>query len=330
MRGEKTGMKKAMRVTAVCLIGALFLSSCGKEKERETFFLKPEVDVQDGYDLQELDLAELEIGNPGGICIYDDSLYICDTENNCIVKLGMDFAKEASFGTLGMEEGNFSKPRDITFADGCFYVLDEGNCRVQKFTADFEYLEMYYLHSPYAQATGRYVSIAVDEKGIVYVSMLSPDPMDAYIYAYKDETWEEIGEKAVGYLCVGRENIYFINTLEMKITENTTAMQSGKNMLYEFDENGLSLIAQIEDKYAPAALTFWNGSLYMVSAGNGNVNCFSGESDSFETLFALPQGAHSLDMYMGIDAMGSIYISDCENGCLYFAKNREEKKGVLP
>ena len=318
--GEKTDMKKIMSVMLACLVSVLLLDACGKEKK--TLFLKPNADMQGGYDLQELDLAELGIGNPGGICIYDDSIYICDLSNNCIVKLGMDLAREDSFGTLGMEEGNFSEPRDITFADGCFYVLDEGNNRVQKFTSDFEYLEMYYLHPPYAQMTGKYVSIAVDAEGIVYVSMISPDPMDAYIFAYKEDTWEKIGDKVVGYLCAGEESMYFVNTLEMNIAEKVTEVRSGENMLYELDKKGISLIARIDNKYAPTALACWNGSIYMVSAATGEVNCFSYESDNFATLFAVPEGAHSLDMHMSIDTAGNIYISDCENGCLYFAEKQ--------
>ncbi len=310
-------MKKC-KIIVLCLLSLLGLAACGKEQEKETFFLKPDAGMQGGYDVQELDLVELEIGNPGGICIYNDSIYICDLSNNCIVKLGMDFTREDSYGTLGMEEGNFSEPRDITFADGCFYVLDEGNCRVQKFTAEFEYLEMYYLPSLSSQYSDEYVSIAVDGEGVIYVSVLSPDPIDAYIYAYEDDIWEKIGDKVIGYLCAGEESIYFVNTLEMKMEEKTTAMQSGKNMLYELDKKGLSLLARIEDKYAPTALTFWNGSLYMVSAGNGNVNCFDGESDRFITLFALPKEAYSLYMHMAIDETGNFYIADCGNGCLYY------------
>lgn len=309
-------MKKCKTIV-LCLLSLLGLAACGKEQEKETFFLKPDADTRSGYHLQELDLDKLGIETPGGICIYEDSIYICDVGNNCIIKLGMNFEREDSFGMLGMEEGNFSEPRDITFADGCFYVLDEGNCRVQKFTADFGYLEMYYLHPLYAQGTGRYVSIAVDGEGVTYVSALSPDPMDAYIFAYRGEAWEKIGENAVGYLCAGEENLYFVNTLEMEIEEKTTAMQSGKNMLYVLDKKKPFLIAQIEDKYAPTALTFWDGSLYMISAANGNVNCFDGVNDRFKTLFAMPKDAYSLDMYMTIDEAGNFYIADCENGCLY-------------
>lgn len=102
-------------------------------------------------------------------------------------------------------------------------------------------------------------------------------------------------------------------------------------MLYELDKKGLSLIARIDNKYAPTALVFWSGSIYMVSAANGNVNCFSRESDDFETLFAVPKGAYSLDMHMCIDAIGNINISDCENGCLYFARKQKQNDGeALP
>ena len=116
--------------------------------------------------------------------------------------------------------------------------------------------------------------------------------------------------------------MYFVNTLEMNIAEKVTEVRSGENMLYELDKKGLSLIARIDNKYAPTALACWNGSIYMVSAATGEVNCFSYESDNFATLFAVPEGAHSLDMHMSIDTAGNIYISDCENGCLYFAEKQ--------
>lgn len=311
-------MKKCKTIV-LCLLSLLGLAACGKEQEKETFFLKPDADTRSGYHLQELDLDKLGIETPGGICIYDNSIYICDVGNNCIVKLGMNFEREDSFGTLGLEEGNFSEPRDITFADGCFYVLDEGNCRVQKFTADFAFLEMYYMPRLSSQYSDEHVSIAVDGEGVIYVSVLSPDPVDAHIYAYRGDDWETIGEKAIGYLCAGEESIYFVNTLEMEVGEKVTSMQSGENMLYALDKEELSLMAQIEDKYAPTALTFWNGSLYMVSAANGYVNCFARESDRFQTLFALPREGYSLHMHMAIDEAGNFYIADCGNGCLYFA-----------
>ena len=110
-------VKRTSYIIILCMISSFLLTSCGKQNE--PIFLKLSTDIQGGYDLQELDLTELGIEAPGGICIYNESIYVCDLSNNCVVKLGKDFVKEDSFGTLGMEEGNFSEPRDITFSDGC-------------------------------------------------------------------------------------------------------------------------------------------------------------------------------------------------------------------
>ena len=318
---QKTiNIKRTSYIIILCLISSLVMISCGKRNE--PLFLKLSTDIQGGYDLQELDLAELGIGAPGGICIYNESIYVCDVSNNCIVKLGKEFVKEDSFGTLGMEEGNFSEPRDITFSDGCFYVLDSKNNRVQKFTSDFQYLEMYYLHPLYAQqGLGRYVSIAVDAEGIIYVSAISSNVMDAYIFAYKNGEWEKIGDEVVGYLCAGEKGMYFANIFEFEIKEKTMAIQSGKNTLYEVVESKLVPMARIEDKYAPAALRYWDGGIYLVSIGTGAVNRFSRQDEVFETLFVLP--STELYMYMDIDIEGSIYISDSENRRLYFAEKRE-------
>lgn len=310
-------VKRTSYIIILCMISSFLLTSCGKQNE--PVFLKLSTDIQGGYDLQELDLTELGIEAPGGICIYNESIYVCDLSNNCVVKLGKDFVKEDSFGTLGMEEGNFSEPRDITFSDGCFYVLDSKNNRVQKFTSDFQYLEMYYLHPLYAQqGLGRDVSIAVDAEGIVYVSAISSNVMDAYVFAYKNGEWEKIGEEVVGYLCAGEKSMYFANIFEFEMKENTMAIQSGENMLYEVAESKLAPIAQIDDKYAPAALCYWGDHIYMVSIGKGAVNRFSRQDEVFETLFVLP--STELYMYMDIDAAGNIYISDSENRRLYFAE----------
>ena len=67
----------------------------------------------------------------------------------------------------------------------------------------------------------RLLQVAVDGEGVIYVSVLSPDPLDAYIYTYRDDGWETIGERAIGYLCAGEENIYFA-----RIVKNITRFAS--------------------------------------------------------------------------------------------------------
>lgn len=319
-RRKIISVKTVSCVIILCLLSSFLTVSCGKRQE--PVFLKLSTDVQGGYEVQEIALSGLGVEAPGGICIYGESIYVCDISNNCIVKLSKDFVKEDVFGTLGMEEGNFSEPRDITFSDGYFYVLDSKNNRVQKFTSDFQYQEMYDLHSLYSQqGFGRYASIAVDGEGVIYVSAISPDVKDAYVFVYKKGKWEKMGAEAVGYVCAGEKTMYFANIFEFETEGKTTAIRSGENMLYEVQESGLVPIARIDDKYAPAALCCWDNDIYMVSTGKAAVNRFSQQAETFETLFTLPWA--DVYMYMDIDAAGNIYISDSESGRFYLAEKQK-------
>ena len=321
---KTTKRKKIRCVVVMCLLAALLLTSCGKA-EPPVFldFLNADggYDISGDYDLKEIDLAALGIKMPGGICVYNDSIYVCDISNNCIVKLNKDLVKEAAYGTLGMEEGNFSEPRDIVFAGDCFYVLDSGNDRVQKFTSDFQYLEEYYLGPLHSKmGFSRYISIAVDKKGVIYVSTNAADVWDAYIYRREDGSWDKLGEEAVGYLCAGEGNIYFANLFEFKVEEKKTSMGSGENSLYMIQNGKLKPLVQIRASYAPTALTYQDGCFYMISFGYKTVNRLSVQEETFDTLLALPMACPY--MYMEVDAEGNLYISDSENGCFYVAEKQ--------
>lgn len=308
-------MKKIGKIVSFCVVSALALSACNKYPEPAMIESNP--DIQGDYILEELDNVQTGIGIPGGLCIYESNIYVCDIENNCIVKLNEELQKVESYGTLGMENGNFSEPADITFSGNYFYVLDSGNNRVQKFASDFSYLETYYLEPLLSeQGYGQYLSIAVDEDGTIYVTAISPDNKDAYIYYLENGEWEKAGENVVGYLCEGNGEVYFANVLEFHIEEKKTSIESGKNILYKIEEEELRPMVRFIDMYAPVALTCWNDCIYMVSAGNGVINFFSQDKEMMDTLQVLPE--FSLYMYMEIDAGGNIYITDSENGNFYY------------
>ena len=308
----------------VGVLSVFLFSACGKEKPFVFLdFLDEQgnYEMKGGYDLKEIDLASIGIGTPGGVCVYNDNIYVCDISNSCIVKLNKDFVKEDTYGTLGMEEGNFSEPWDITFSGGCFYVLDSGNNSVQKFTSDFQYLETYYLQPLHLENTGNYISIAVEEEGYIYVTTDVADAEDAYIHCWKNGKWNKIGDEIVGYLCAGDENIYFVNTFEFIVEEKKTITQSGENILYILQDGKLKPLAQVCDSYAPTALVYQDNCFYMVSAGYGMVHCFSVQEETFDTLLVLPKACPY--MYMDMDEAGNMYISDRENKCFYAAEKQK-------
>lgn len=309
-------MKKVNSTILLCIVFIFLLVSCGKNAEATLVEINK--DIQGSYVLEELDMSQIGIGNPSGICIYNNHIYVCDTENNCIIKLNKDLEMLEAYGTLGMEYGNFSRPMDITFSGNSFYVLDSGNNRVQKFSAEFEYQETYNLeHLASEQGSGLYISIAVDGEGIIYVSTISPDTNDGYIFYWDNDAWNQLGENVVGYLCEGEGKVYFANILEFQIEKDRTIIQSGKNFLYEIDSKNLKPICRLMDKYAPAALAYWNNRVYMISAGVRFVNYFTDESELLQTVLVLPE--ESMYMYMCIDDDGNIYITDNGTGRFYRA-----------
>ena len=106
------------------------------------------------------------------------------------------------------------------------------------------------------------------------------------------------------------------NVLEFQIEEKRTSIESGKNILYEIETEEFRPIVRFEDMYAPVALTCQNDCIYMISAGNGSISYFSHDNEALETLLVLPE--FSLYMYMGMDDIGNIYITDNENGNFYY------------
>lgn len=73
--------------------------------------------------------------NPQGITIGNsmEFIFVADTGNDRIVKLGLDGTQLGAWGSHGTGAGFFDGPVDLVEFDGSLYVLDEGNDRVQVF-----------------------------------------------------------------------------------------------------------------------------------------------------------------------------------------------------
>ncbi len=92
-----------------------------------------------------------EFLNPHGLALAPDgSLYVADTDNHRIQHLSPDGEVISTWGSYGdielntHEEGTFNKPFGVGVApDGTVYVADTWNHRIQYFTAEGEFLDMF-------------------------------------------------------------------------------------------------------------------------------------------------------------------------------------------
>ena len=88
--------------------------------------------------------------NPHGITLISNKLFVCDSNNLRVQVFDTDLNFLDSFGTRGSGEGEFSwpydnsRPLDIsTDRDGCLYVADGYNNRVQVFSQSGSFLRSF-------------------------------------------------------------------------------------------------------------------------------------------------------------------------------------------
>ena len=115
----------------------------------------------------------LEKGRPVAVAVNDKlgRLYVVDRAMHRIVVFGLDGTMLFTFGGLGVADGKFNIPLDITVdRTGRVYVLDNGNFRVQAFSPDGEFLRRF---GSVGDGPGMFANpkgVAVDSEGHVYVT----------------------------------------------------------------------------------------------------------------------------------------------------------------
>jgi sugar lactone lactonase YvrE len=121
-----------------------------------------------------------QFARPHDIAIAPDgSLYVTDTENNRIQHLSPTGEALHVWGMFGdvatgpTDGGIFNQPWGIALGpDGSVYVADTWNHRIQKFTADGQFIKMwgYFGQGEAPEAFWGPRDVAVDAKGRVYVT----------------------------------------------------------------------------------------------------------------------------------------------------------------
>jgi hypothetical protein len=195
-----------------------------------------------------------KLTSPQGLFVYEDYIYICDTNNNRILELQrtgeteIKLVREITEFTGDVEVKTFNAPHDIAVDEEYFYIADKSNGRVLKLTKDLEYVmsftkptdatfdqAMEFLpHKIVIDTAGRVYCIATNvNKGLIkyepdgtFVGFVGATPAS---YNFMDYVWKKLATKAQraqmeNFVPTEYDNIYidhegFIYTTTTNVTE---------------------------------------------------------------------------------------------------------------
>lgn len=212
----------------------------------------------------------------------DDTLYVADTENHRVQHLAQDGRVLGTWGTFAdvaasaAPGGTFNQPWGIAVApDGSVYVADTWNYRIQKFTANGEFIKMwgYFGQAEAPEAMWGPRDVAVDLNGNVYVT--DTGNKRVVVFNAEGEYLNQFGEAGMG------------------------PGQLDEPVGLAVDRNGLVYVADTWNQRVQIFQALDDGAYRSVRSWN--VTAWYGQS-----LDNKP--------YLAVDDRGNVYVSDPE-GC---------------
>jgi len=268
-----------------------------------------------------------QFDSPRGMAFGPDgSLYVVDMRNARVEQFAADGTFIRQFGSLGHNDGQLWResnrgPTGIAVgADGAVYVADTWNYRVQKFTADGQFVAKWgtYVNLVTGQAgadrTGLYGprGIALDPNGDLYVT----DTGNARVVVYgPDGTFRrEFGTKGTG-------PNQFDEPVGIAVSADGTRVyvaDSTNARISVFDAQGQPVaqwaVADWKGKsyYEPYLALDANGQLYTTSSMTRQVLKFnaSGQIVARSSGGTAAADAFTAPFGIAIDKSGRIYVSD--------------------
>ena len=87
---------------------------------------------------------EGEFKYPRGVTLYDNQVYVCDSDNHRIQVFDLDLNFVRSIGSRGKGRGKFNAPYDVKFdTAGNMYVTEWGNKRVQVLDTSSQFIQLF-------------------------------------------------------------------------------------------------------------------------------------------------------------------------------------------
>jgi streptogramin lyase len=280
---------------------------------------------------------DLVIGQPGDLdtprgiaAAPDGSIYFTDSDNYRVIHVGADGTILESWGSYAdisagdAPGGTFNWPWGIAVGpDGCVYVADTWNHRIQKFTAQGEFIDMWGTYgtdgSPYSFWGPRdikfdtYGRMFVTDTGNKRVIVFTPD--GDYISQFGSAGSDRGYLDEPSGIAIDRNNILYItdtwNHRIQSFTPNQNGMEFSPLLTWDID-GWAGYDAAANEPYIAVAL---DGSLLVTDPEAGQILQFSPSGDFLRGWDHndSQNGSYSIFNGIAVDTFGNVWVVDAAN-----------------
>ncbi len=299
-------------------------SSSGLDSKLEQHLLADRIVGQQGAE-------NGQFNNPRGVALAPDgSIYIADSGNHRIQHLSAEGAVLQVWGSQSPKagssapQGTFSEPWDVAVGpDGAVYVADTWNHRIQKFTADGEYLAQWgygisqNLEDPYGLYGPR--GIVVDSQGRVMITDTGNKRL--ILYDQNGEFIAQIGEggmaagqfdEPVGLALDAQDHLYVADVWNQRVQSLTPELGGSYKALLQWDVDGWYGKGITNYPYISADSS---GSVFITDPEAARIQQFSIDGKLVRYWGVMGSGADGLNLPTGIaaDSQGGVWVTDTGN-----------------
>jgi DNA-binding beta-propeller fold protein YncE len=264
---------------------------------------------------------------PTGLAVNstNSTLYVVDTGASAVEKLtysvgsnSLSLTPVLSFGGPGAGDSQFNTPTAAALdSDGNVYVVDSGNNRVQKFTADGVLITI--LAPSDTHAFNHPTGIAIDPSNNIYVLDRDNSRVEKFNASLAwVESWGSVG--------TGDGNFTTPYAIAADPFGNVFVMDAGNHRVQKFNSSdgafertwgssGSGNSQFLADSQGRTGIaTDANGNVFVADAGNNRVQEFN-PNGAFITTFSTLQGGGQLNGPTGIavDTGGRVFVADTGN-----------------
>ncbi len=264
---------------------------------------------------------------PSGVAVgNDDSIYIIEGKGQRLIKLNSDGVfqwMKGEPGILSDDNDHFSNPQDVdSDINGWVYAADSGNCRIQIYDADGNYINT--LNGYCGNGAGEFgyaEGVAIAPSGNIYVA----DSDNACVQVYDNNLVFQASLTQTGSVG-GNLPFTYIVDIDVDNSGNIYLVDSDQHVVHIFNssleyqrslgEYGVESNDFGYFSYPEAVTVDDEGRIYVADKNGNRIQVFD-NNGAFLTTLAGARGGGTGQLFasrgLAVDSQGSLYIADQEN-----------------